>query len=880
MAVDYKSPVTSQNVNESFLSRKQNTSAIGLIDLLNQGGIANPARLDAKKDTEANLVTYASTASDGQICFATDTKKFYAIYDNILNEVGGGGGGLSQWETEGGYVIGDVIWLLADDVIYRCIADNNDVSFIPSKWQALSSSATTTSYDNSTSGLTATTVQGAVDEVQANVEDNTTLIESNDTDISNLEAKTNSVRYFENYNEDLPSVIYSGSLGLTNSIVDDASADRVDKNFSSCPSLTLDASDAGEYFLGLTKTGLSKVDKELLGVSLDWESLAGTAQIQLAIEESSDGVSFTVYNAPMSLGSGATKSYQLNFKLQDDTTHYRERYNIVAAAGGEVLRWANVKVFTDPLNVVSSDQIETFEVNTYSGYGSTNNKIMRFSNVVEDSTSELISVVNNDPVLGANVTALTDCIVNFSFTHNASAASHIGLSKNSSSLTTAVNSLTANERISVTTVSSSGWSDVAATEVRLKAGDVVRPHTDGTGSADATRSIFNVTAKRSSSNVVFKGQTSALDSKVFTANFDGWTTTQQEFVWSQVGDKMRVQGIAQFATASAVQARLYLPNGATVGGSTALLRHVGTLTRGGSVGGNNGGVVQAMSGNNYVTFSASSVWSTANVNSLTQANASAIASAGQVVSFDFEVPVNELKASDIIYSVPVTNEVENVYSAKIANNGTASISSVSSGFIDRVNRTSAGTVEINFRAGFFSQEPAIISMNANQGTNPDTVMSRVSGSSTQVVLYAADISAGSNGVDVDFDFAVQRQGADYKAPQGGFLGNMPSTAHVTGGVEYPTADTCGGKRIFARSWEVASNLSGAGSITPAPPSGLKPVGHLQYATNAWLIMERTAAGGSTNIVNINYNSGTGSINYSATGNSIVAGTIFTLRYIK
>jgi hypothetical protein len=55
------------------------------------GSIETPTRLDVKQDTEANLITYAATASDGQLCFATDTLKMYQVITNELQPVGGGG---------------------------------------------------------------------------------------------------------------------------------------------------------------------------------------------------------------------------------------------------------------------------------------------------------------------------------------------------------------------------------------------------------------------------------------------------------------------------------------------------------------------------------------------------------------------------------------------------------------------------------------------------------------------------------------------------------------------------------------------------------------------------------------------------------------------
>lgn len=55
--------------------------------------VVTPSRLDVKQDTRANLETYASSASNGQLCFATDDKKMFQVVDSALTEVGSGGVG-------------------------------------------------------------------------------------------------------------------------------------------------------------------------------------------------------------------------------------------------------------------------------------------------------------------------------------------------------------------------------------------------------------------------------------------------------------------------------------------------------------------------------------------------------------------------------------------------------------------------------------------------------------------------------------------------------------------------------------------------------------------------------------------------------------------
>lgn len=61
---------------------------------LTNKAIVDPSRLDVKKDTKANLDTYAATAANGQLVFATDEKKMYQVIDTVLVDVGSGSGGV------------------------------------------------------------------------------------------------------------------------------------------------------------------------------------------------------------------------------------------------------------------------------------------------------------------------------------------------------------------------------------------------------------------------------------------------------------------------------------------------------------------------------------------------------------------------------------------------------------------------------------------------------------------------------------------------------------------------------------------------------------------------------------------------------------------
>lgn len=60
--------------------------------VINTAHIQDPVRSDVKKDTYANLVTYAATATEGQLVYSTDTDEMFQIINNALEPVGGGGG--------------------------------------------------------------------------------------------------------------------------------------------------------------------------------------------------------------------------------------------------------------------------------------------------------------------------------------------------------------------------------------------------------------------------------------------------------------------------------------------------------------------------------------------------------------------------------------------------------------------------------------------------------------------------------------------------------------------------------------------------------------------------------------------------------------------
>lgn len=107
----------------------------------------------------------------------------------------------------------------------------------------------------------------------------------------------------------------------------------------------------------------------------------------------------------------------------------------------------------------------------------------------------------------------------------------------------------------------------------------------------------------------------------------------------------------------------------------------------------------------------------------------------------------------------ITNvkDEENVFSARIQNNSTASILSQNAEFISSVNRTALGDVEINFVPGFFGQVPTIqvdtqVSERTTYITDTPTITQVLTTTKTEAQVKE----------DRDFDIIVQRQGSDTK----------------------------------------------------------------------------------------------------------------------
>jgi len=146
--------------------------------------------------------------------------------------------------------------------------------------------------------------------------------------------------------------------------------------------------------------------------------------------------------------------------------------------------------------VVNERITSQLRLNTYAGYGSTDNKIMRFTNVVENvgnmfSENHVSGYSGN--AKGLEITINRSGRYGLTFNHNPNAAAGIGYSLNSTQLTTSITSINVSDRIAEGgTASLAGFESSASISIYLKKNDIIRAHTDGAPATTAARSTFAV----------------------------------------------------------------------------------------------------------------------------------------------------------------------------------------------------------------------------------------------------------------------------------------------------------------------------------------------------------------------------------------------------
>jgi hypothetical protein len=139
-----------------------------------------------------------------------------------------------------------------------------------------------------------------------------------------------------------------------------------------------------------------------------------------------------------------------------------------------------------PLNAAVQSMVR---VNTSNGYGSTNTFIRRFTNVVTNQGSDITYA--DSATLGASFTINTNGVYAISYSDSFSATANLGISFNSSQLTTSILSINVADRLNSGTTLNTNPTAVSST-LYIPAGSVIRAHTDSTGGGTVALVQFTI----------------------------------------------------------------------------------------------------------------------------------------------------------------------------------------------------------------------------------------------------------------------------------------------------------------------------------------------------------------------------------------------------
>lgn len=150
---------------------------------------------------------------------------------------------------------------------------------------------------------------------------------------------------------------------------------------------------------------------------------------------------------------------------------------------------------TSEWKILAEKISNSLKLRTYAGFGSTDNKIMRFTNVVENFGnlfSENHSTGYNGNTEGLEITINKAGKYSFTFSARSAAGTNIrGLSLNSTQLTTSIASINEQDILSLQSAPSGAYASVTWTGY-LNVGDVIRPHTDGGVPSSTTPNVFTM----------------------------------------------------------------------------------------------------------------------------------------------------------------------------------------------------------------------------------------------------------------------------------------------------------------------------------------------------------------------------------------------------
>jgi hypothetical protein len=152
----------------------------------------------------------------------------------------------------------------------------------------------------------------------------------------------------------------------------------------------------------------------------------------------------------------------------------------------------DIQVSENALGVSASQPRSEVFLVAGNGHGSTNTKIRRFSTTRINTGSAI--TYSDSSTLGASFTVNESGVYSINYSDSGSSSEYFGLTVNDSLLTTNVTDVSHGAALACMVRATASHPVVCSTTLNLSAGDVVRPHTNGTPDATSdTEATFRIT---------------------------------------------------------------------------------------------------------------------------------------------------------------------------------------------------------------------------------------------------------------------------------------------------------------------------------------------------------------------------------------------------
>ncbi len=225
----------------------------------------------------------------------------------------------------------------------------------------------------------------------------------------------------------------------------------------------------------------------------------------------------------------SSKTLTLSFFCPGDCENVKVGPQVLThAAGSEVLTWDDVIITPDPFVDKDLFRSSTLRVATGNGHGSTNTKIKRFSTTVENTGTDIDFVDDVTDGSSFTVKAAGTYRIDWNDGQTAAGSGTLGISLNSSQLTTNIESITAADRLSLTKWQNNSVSSLHLTGVtlNLEVGDVIRAHDDGNNDQTTLASLTITSFIAVDQVVAFNERSQNSMIRVNTGNGDGSVNTK------------------------------------------------------------------------------------------------------------------------------------------------------------------------------------------------------------------------------------------------------------------------------------------------------------------------------------------------------------------